>query len=264
LHGRDYRPGLEVIVSGVREAWAGRPGYGGPRVLQEAAMEANVATPAALIGDPARAAMLMALMDDRTMPATALAWAAGVSPQSASNHLAKLVEGGLLEVSARGRHRYYRLAGANVAQALEALAVLGPLPRALDLPCSAKARRIREARTCYDHLAGRLGVALADAMEAEGLVERHGEHGLRLTGAGRVRLAEIGVDPKALAGRACIDWTERRRHIAGRLGRALTARLFALGWVERGREGRSVVVTAAGRTGLRDAFGVALEPARAA
>ena len=127
-------------------------------------MEANVATPAALIGDPVRAAILMALMNDRTMPATALASAAGVSAQGASHHLGKLVEGGMLQVEARGRFRYYRLAGAHVAQALEALAVLGPRPAALDLPCPPKARRLRDARTCYDHLAGRVGVALFDAL----------------------------------------------------------------------------------------------------
>jgi DNA-binding transcriptional ArsR family regulator len=227
-------------------------------------MEANVATPAALIGDPTRAAMLMALMDDRTMPASALASAAGASAQAASNHLTRLVEGGLLSVTARGRHRYYRLAGAQVAQALEALAVLGPAPRALELPCSPKARRLREARTCYDHLAGKLAVALADAMEREGLLRAPGPKRLELTDAGVGRLGEIGIDAAALAGRPCIDWTERRRHIAGPLGRLLLSRLLELGWLERGRENRAIVVTPAGRMGLRDTFGVELDIARAA
>lgn len=227
-------------------------------------MEANVAQPAALIGDPTRAAILMALLDDRTMPATALAWAAGVSAQAASNHLARLVDGGLLTVTARGRHRYYRLAGSHVAQALEALAVLGPPPRALDLPCTPRARRLREARTCYDHLAGKLAVALADAMEADGLIEADGPKTLRLTERGVERLTQIGVEAGALSGRPCIDWTERRRHLAGPLGRLLLTRFLDLGWVVRGKEGRAIEVSAAGRRGLRDAFGVDLETARAA
>src|ERR1700755_565811 len=133
-------------------------------------MEANIATPAALIGDPVRAALLLALFDGRVMPATALAWQVGVSPQTASNHLSKLVAGGLLSVTAKGRCRYYRLASPQVAHALEALAVLGPPPRELNHPHSPQARRLRDARSCYDHLAGKLGVALTDALEANGWI----------------------------------------------------------------------------------------------
>jgi DNA-binding transcriptional ArsR family regulator len=233
-------------------------------------MEANVALPAALIGDPARAAMLLALLDGRALPATQLAWIAGVSPQAASNHLAKLADGGLVAVSPQGRHRYYRLAGAEVAQALEALARLAPTPRPLAPPLSPKARRLREARTCYDHLAGRLGVALADALEREGLVAADGPERYRLTPSGAARFAELGVE---LAGvragrrglaRPCLDWTERRRHLAGPLAARLLERLFALGWLERGRESRAAVLTAAGREGLRRTFGVEVEAAEAA
>ena len=151
-------------------------------------MEANIAVPAALIGDPARAAMLQALFDGRAQPATALAWAAGVSAQSASNHLTQLVAGGLLSVTTQGRHRYYRLAGPEVAQVLEALAVLGPPPRALVRPLDARARSLRDARSCYDHIAGRLGVALADAIEHGGLIEADGADRYRLTEAGRAAL----------------------------------------------------------------------------
>jgi len=233
-------------------------------------MDANIATPAALIGDPVRAAMLQALLDGRALPATQLAWIAGVSPQSASNHLSKLTEGGLLSATRQGRHRYYRLAAPEVAQALEALARVLPPPRPLDPPLSPKARRLREARTCYDHLAGRLGVALADAFEREGLVEADGPERYRLTEAGRTRLAGIGVDlsgvkpsPRGML-RPCIDWTERRRHLAGPFAARLLARLFELGWIEHGGEGRAAVLTAAGRKGLRDAFGLELEPAAAA
>ena len=233
-------------------------------------MEANVALPAALIGDPARAAMLLALFDGRTLPATQLAWAAGISPQAASNHLAKLADGGLVAVTRQGRHRYYRLASTEVAQALEALSRLTPTVRALDPPLSPKARRLREARTCYDHLAGRLGVALADALQREGLIEADGAERYRLTAAGDARLSTLGVD---LAGvrpgprgalRPCLDWTERRRHLAGPLAARLLARLFELGWLERGRESRAAVLTTAGRKGLRDAFNLELEPAAAA
>lgn len=233
-------------------------------------MDANIATPAALIGDPVRAAMLQALLDGRAMPATQLAWAAGVTPQSASNHLGKLTDGGLVAVTRQGRHRYYRLAGAQVAQALEALSLLTPTLKALDPPLSPKARRLREARTCYDHLAGRLGVALADAFEREGLLEADGPERYRLTLAGEARLAALGVDLDGIKPnprgklRPCIDWTERRRHLAGPLAARLLARFLALGWIERSREDRAAVLTPAGRQGLRDAFGVELAPAQAA
>lgn len=233
-------------------------------------MEANVATPAALIGDPARAAMLMALMDGRAMPATQLAWAAGITPQSASNHLGKLTGGGLVTVTRQGRHRYYRLAGPHVAQALEALSSLSPVPKPMDPPLSPKARRLREARTCYDHLAGRLGVALAEAMERAGLFEADGEDRYRLTPEGEARLRGLGVDLAAIRPnprgtlRPCLDWTERRPHLSGPIAARLLERLFTLGWIVRGREGRSAVLTPTGREGLKRTFGLELDEAAAA
>jgi len=233
-------------------------------------MDANIAIPAALIGDPVRAAMLQALLDGRALPATQLAWAAGVTPQSASNHLGKLVAGGLLAVTAQGRHRYYRLAGPEVAQALEALARVLPVPRPFDPPLSPKTRRLREARTCYDHLAGRLGVALADAFERQRLFAPDGPDRYRLTAEGEVRLTALGVDLTGLRPnprgslRPCLDWTERRRHLAGPLAARLLQRLFTLGWIERSREGRGVTLTPAGRAGLREAFGLDLDAAAAA
>ena len=233
-------------------------------------MEANIAVPAALIGDPARAAILQALFDGRALPATALAWAAGISAQSASNHLARLVGGGLLKVSAQGRHRYYRLAGPEVAQVLEALAVLGPPPRALVRPLDSKARGLREARSCYDHIAGRLGVALADAMEQGGLIEADGPDRYRLTEAGRERLTALGVDlsrPKtARRGplRPCLDWTERRRHLAGPLAARLMTRLMELGWLRRTGPTRALLLTPTGHRGLSDALGLDLSEASAA
>ncbi|HEX3700607.1 MAG TPA: winged helix-turn-helix domain-containing protein [Phenylobacterium sp.] len=233
-------------------------------------MDANIAIPAALIGDPVRAAMLQALMDGRSLPASALACTAGVTPQAASNHLGKLTDGGLLAVTCQGRHRYYRLADPRVAEVLEALSTLTPVPRPLDPPLSPRARRLREARTCYDHLAGRLGVALADAFERQGLFEADGPDRYRLTDAGRARLLGLGVDlagleaTRRVALRPCIDWTERRRHLAGAIAARLLARLFALGWIARGAEGRAAVLTSAGAKGLRETFGLELEPAAAA
>ncbi|HEY5008157.1 MAG TPA: winged helix-turn-helix domain-containing protein [Caulobacteraceae bacterium] len=233
-------------------------------------MEANIAAPAALIGDPARAAMLQALFDGRAQPATALAWAAGVSAQSASNHLTQLVAGGLLNVTTQGRHRYYRLAGPQVAQVIEALAVLGPAPRALTRPLDARARSLRDARSCYDHIAGRLGVALADAMEHGGLIEPDGPDRYRLTEAGRARLAALGVDlspPKAARRgqmRPCLDWTERRRHLAGPLAARLMTRLLDLGWLRRTGPTRALLLTPAGHRGLSDALGLDLSEASAA
>lgn len=232
-------------------------------------MEANIATPAALIGDPVRSAILLALFDDRVMPATAIAWQVGVSAQTASNHLTKLVAGGLLSVEARGRCRYYRLASPEVAHALEALAVLGPPPRELNHPHSPQARRLRDARSCYDHLAGRLGVALTDALGHGGLIQAVGEDRYDLTPLGRERLGALGVDLAGLDGakgaaRPCIDWTERRRHLKGPLAARLLTRFLELGWIERGKENRAIKVTPAGRQGLRDHLGVELDMAVAA
>lgn len=233
-------------------------------------MEANVALPAALIGDPVRAAMLLALFDGRALPATQLAWIAGVSPQAASNHLAKLSDGGLVAVTRQGRHRYYRLSRPEVAGALEALTHLVPVPKPLDPPLSPRARKLREARTCYDHLAGRLGVALADAFEREGLIAADGAERYSLTPAGEARLAALGLDLAAIKpgrkglARPCLDWTERRRHLAGPLAARLLERFLELGWLERSRDSRAAHLTPAGRMGLREAFGLELEPAAAA
>ena len=228
-------------------------------------MEANVAIPAALIGDPVRAAMLLALLDDRSLPATALAWAAGVSAQAASNHLAKLVAGGLLKVTAQGRHRYYRLVGPEVAHALEALAVLGPQPPVLKRQHTAKARRLRAARSCYDHLAGQLGVALADALEQRGLITASGPDRYVLSEAGCCCLEHLGVAPASLGAgpkghaRLCLDWTERRRHLAGILPARLFTRLLELGWIQRGAESRAILVTPSGHLGLKQSFGLTLQ-----
>jgi DNA-binding transcriptional ArsR family regulator len=229
-------------------------------------MEANIAVPAALIADPARASILMALLDGRAHPAGALAYAANLSPQAASNHLAKLRDGGMVAVETEGRHRYYRLARPEVAAVLEALLGLAPPIRSLDDPRSPKARQIRAARSCYDHLAGRLGVAIAVAMEAQGLlsVPANAPTGklYGITEAGRRWFAELGIDVGSVGSkqrplaRRCLDWTERRHHLAGTLGAELLARFEALGWVERNRATRAVTVTRAGAEGLKQQLGI--------
>jgi len=229
-------------------------------------MDANIAIPAALIADPARASILMALMDGRAHPASTLAYAANLSPQAASNHLAKLLDGGMVLVETEGRHRYYRLARPEIAAAVEALQALAPRIRAIDEPRSPEARRLRAARTCYDHLAGQLGVAIAQAMEARGLLaapaNEPGGKLYRLTEAGATWFAELGVAPPAAgyrgkpAARRCLDWTERCHHLAGPLGTALFRRLVQLGWVARAPGSRAVAVTPTGVEGLRRSLGI--------
>lgn len=227
-------------------------------------MDANIAAPAALIGDPTRAAMLQALQDGRAQPASALAWAAGVTAQAASNHLAKLVDGGLLAVEREGRHRYYRLANAEVAHALEALSVLAAPVRSLETPRTPKARALRDARCCYGHLAGRLGVCVAEALVARGLLTPEDEKLYALTTSGRVWFEDLGVDVGALRSqrgiaRQCLDWTERRHHLAGPLGVKLLERMTALGWLATEPQGRAVRLTADGRQVLRERLGVELD-----
>jgi DNA-binding transcriptional ArsR family regulator len=219
-------------------------------------MQMNIAAPAALIGDPVRSSILSALLSGRAEPASKLAQMAGVSAQAASNHLAKLIDGGLLKVQAQGRHRYYRLAGEEVAHALEALACLAAPPPLI----SPGMRAIRQARTCYSHLAGVLGVAVTDALLACGFLAMGAdERYFRVTPQGNAWFLAFGVPPdKVATARRCLDCTERRWHLAGSLGVALLGRLKALGWVEQARHSRAVTLTAAGRQGLVRALGLDL------
>lgn len=219
----------------------------------------------ALVGDPGRANILSALIDGRALTATELAWTAGVAPATASEHLTKLVTGGLLSVSRQGRHRYFRLASVETARMLEAMMVIANRGEPKDAPRRATPRidpALREARTCYDHLAGRLGVGIADAMVCRGLILL-GEEAGEVTASGRAWLTEFGVavEPAGrtcrMICRPCLDWSERRPHLAGRLGAALCRRSEELGWIERQRDGRAVRVTDVGRRGFADAFGLA-------
>ncbi|MEX0760701.1 MAG: helix-turn-helix domain-containing protein, partial [Tistlia sp.] len=199
---------------------------------------------------------------------------AGVTPQTASGHLAQLVGAGLLQVLRQGRHRYYRLASAEVAHLLEGLmlATASSLPAAAApgrLPAvGPKEAALRRARTCYDHLAGQLGVALADALVERGRLELSADGGA-LTAAGEAFLEELGVEPPAPGGgsrfcRPCLDWSERRFHLAGALGRGLQRRFLELGWIRRVEGSRAILVTPPGVLGLQQRFGVRLEVACAA
>jgi DNA-binding transcriptional ArsR family regulator len=223
--------------------------------------DADVAGAAALIGEPARAAFLLALTEADALPAQALAERARVAPSTASAHLARLHAAGLIAAERRGRHRYFRLARPEVAAVLEALAVIAPARPVHSLREASAGEALRLARTCYDHVAGRLGVELAAALERERVVI-HSNGGYALGRVAPSRLSSLGIDLEPLERRrralvrSCLDWSERRPHLAGALGAALAERLFALGWVERRSANRSLAVTDAGWQGLRSELGI--------
>jgi DNA-binding transcriptional ArsR family regulator len=228
---------------------------------------ATFASIASLAGDPARAGMLHALMDGRALTASELARAAGVTAQTASGHLARMTAAGLLSVEKQGRHRYHRLASPAVAHMMESImqvasAVDPPRPR---LTVGPRDAALRAARTCYDHLAGRLGVALADAMAERGYADLAGDGGI-MTDAGLAFLGQIGVDIEALTARStrrgarimcrpCLDWSERRPHLAGAVGAALCALSFEKSWIRRIEGTRAVAITPRGARVFRDTFG---------
>lgn len=213
---------------------------------------------ASLMGDPARANILHALMDGRALTAKELAFLAGVAPQTASGHLARLLQGGLVAVAAQGRHRYYRLAGAEVAQALEGLMVLaaaGPAARRLPQRVGVE---LGQARTCYDHFAGRLGTDIHDALVAGGHLAV-AEGGFGLTASGEGVFATLGIalparPPRRALLRPCLDWSERRPHLAGHLAAALACRCFEMAWVLRRKDSRAVTLTESGRAALAAAL----------
>ena len=223
----------------------------------------HLAEVAALVGDPARANILCALLGGRALTATELAFVAGVSPQTTSGHLGKLLTGRLVVLMKQGRHRYYQLAGPHVAQMLESVmnvALTGP-PRFQ--PKSRLDETMRNARTCYDHIAGVLGVGLATRLtEREFIVL--GEDAGEVTPAGAEFLSKFGVDlssartKRRIFCRPCIDWTERRSHIGGAIGAALANRCFELKWIERVRDSRALTITPAGRRGLMQVFSLSL------
>ncbi len=225
--------------------------------------DANLSAVASLIGDPHRSDMLLLLLGGEPLSGTALAEAAGISRALASAHLKKLVAGGLVRVEASGRQRMYTIASRQVADALEALVQLSAPAEVRSLRQAARSKNLRWARMCYDHLAGVVGVAVTEALVGRDLIAAR-EGTFTLTERGPDGFAAFGVDVAGLAARrrplvrGCMDWTERRHHLAGSLGAALTAELLRRDWM-RGREAsRIVTVTPAGRAGLRDWLGLDL------
>lgn len=229
----------------------------------------SLATIASLVGEPARAAMLVTLMDGRALTAGELARAAGVTPPTASGHLSRLLDAGLLSLTLQGRNRYYRLSGTPVATMLEGMMALdaslanGAMRRTIVTgPRDAK---LRHARVCYDHLAGTIAVELATAMVARGELDL-GDDGAALTAKGRDRLSALGIelgDPSAVQGahnsafcRPCLDWSERKPHIAGAVGAALYRTFTDKHWILRNKTSRAVAITPLGAAELQRHFGV--------
>lgn len=219
----------------------------------------NFAEVASLIGNPSRAAMLVSLLGGKALPAGDLARAAGISPQTASTHLAKMIYAGLLIQESYGRHKYFRLANSEVGHALEALQIISPPKPIRSLRESNQLHALQFARTCYDHLAGKIGVALTDRFLELRFIEKSGKEFI-LSTEGKTRLYKFGVEveksPKSRRcfARQCLDWSERQHHLAGSLGASLTKRLFELKWIENLPDGRAVSVTAAGIKGFFDEF----------
>jgi DNA-binding transcriptional ArsR family regulator len=243
--------------------------------------DADIASIGALVADPGRARILLALGDGRALPASVLADEAGVAASTASAHLARLVKGGMLRAERHGRHRYYRLAGPEVGELIEALARISPPAAVRSLKQGSKAHAVRFARTCYDHLAGMLGTQLMQALleqdlmtGGDGVFDPESAHqdrpaafgsdlDYRLTHSGVHELKAFGIDFDSLPSRRpliryCVDWSEQRHHLAGSLGAAMATRMLDLGWVRRADRSRAVHISDAGYDGLREQFGLEL------
>lgn len=219
-----------------------------------------VAEIAAVIGDVARANILTALMDGRALTAGELAAHAGVTPQTTSGHLARLAEAGLIAGERQGRHRYVRLASPAVAEAIEALMAVAAAGPVRHRPVGPRDLALRAARSCYDHMAGKLGVGLAEALEARGLVAVADGSGA-VTARGKDFFHDHGIAIDGGRGsrplcRTCLDWSERRHHLAGRLGATLFTHALGQGWVRRAEANRTLTVTPPGRLAFNRVFGV--------
>ncbi|NTS31512.1 winged helix-turn-helix transcriptional regulator [Phyllobacterium sp. BT25] len=226
---------------------------------------AKFAEIAALAGDPGRASMLNGLMDGRALTASELAQLAGITAQTASSHLTRMTDAGLLAVEKQGRHRYHRLASPAVAQMIESIMrIAAPGVAAKPVRTGPRDAALRAGRTCYDHLAGHLGVAITDALVDAGHLELGLDAG-EVTESGRALLDRAGIDIAALTAargrilcRPCLDWSERRPHLAGAIGAALCSHCFERGWIRRVDGTRAVTVTPNGQRQLRETFGVSL------
>jgi DNA-binding transcriptional ArsR family regulator len=226
--------------------------------------DADIASVATLLSDETRASMLAMLANGHALPAGELARTAGVSAGTASEHLAKLTQAGWLSVEKNGRHRYYRISRPEVLQVVESLAGMATVRPVHSLHGSRVSKALRLARTCYDHLAGRVGVAVFESLQREGGIARvDGQWTVRADAA---IYRELGLPAAALRGtgrrppvRACLDWSERRHHLAGTLGAVMLRHLGDQGWCTRAPNDRSVAVTEAGWSGLRDQLGIEKE-----
>ena len=239
-----------------------RAGRGAARYIRHMSEVLDIAAIAALVGDPARANMLCALLDGRALTASELAYAAHITPQTASGHLGKLAKASLIVPAQQGRHRYYRLAGVHVAAMMESISAVSAIA-----PPRLKPIRIddtmRQARMCYDHIAGQLGVVLADALREHGHIEFADDGGV-VTPSGEAFFAKAGVDlsqarqSRRVFCRPCIDWSERRAHLAGAVGAALANRLMDLRWIARKRDTRALTITPIGWAKIEHTFGCSL------
>jgi DNA-binding transcriptional ArsR family regulator len=230
-------------------------------------MPLTISANASLIAEPARALMLSALLDGRALPAGELAHAAGITPQTASSHLAKLLHAGFIACETQGRHRYYRLSGAQIAETLEHLATTA---RPRSIPSQQVSRELQFARRCYDHLAGHLGVAVTEALQRHDYIQPIAAKQFAVTAAGAqwftrigVNIAELPKNPRGVA-RQCLDWTERRHHLAGPLGVRLLTSLCELDWLRRSRSSRCVLLTAKGAAALKAELDIRVSQAAAA
>jgi DNA-binding transcriptional ArsR family regulator len=241
--------------------------------------DADLSAVARLLADPGRCRMLLALDDGRALPASRLAGEAGVSAATASSHLGKLVAAGFLTVEPQGRHRYYRLSGPEVGRLLETMATLAPAMEIRSLREDTRARALREARTCYDHMAGRLGVAVMQSLLVRGLIaggdgqfhpgdagsDRLSSYGhevdYEITSEGTAFLDRFGVTipPRRPVIRYCVDWSEQAHHLAGGGGRGLLDRMLELAWITRRPDSRALDISNAGRAGLAEHFSIELE-----
>ena len=223
----------------------------------------EIAQVASLIGDVSRANILSALMDGRALTALELSLSANVTPQTASSHLAKLTDANLLAVEKQGRHRYYRLSSPQVARTLEAVMALTAYSPPRYRASSKLDDDLRTVRSCYDHLAGRIGVAIADSLIDQGHIAFDGDAG-EVTGSGMEFFAAMGIDlttpikGRRIFCRPCLDWSERRSHLAGRVGAAIASHCIDKKWLSRKRDSRALTITREGERMLPKAFGIGI------
>lgn len=219
----------------------------------------NMAEIASLLGETSRATMLASMMDGRFHTASELAYMAAIKPQTASFHLAKLVDGKLVKVEKQGRHRYFQLADEEIAHLLESFLAISPPPEVRSLKQSSQMKLLQGARTCYDHLAGKLGVQLTDSLLNAGYLKLE-EKQFLITSEGTQFFTDFGLDLVDLKRKrrsfspACLDWSERRYHLAGALGQGILAHLLSLRWVTRVPSIRAIKVTEKGRAGFKEVF----------